>query len=245
MPRVRECVALAKENHLVIVGNGLIAKAFSAKFHSAHDALIFASGVSDSTSTDEAQFERERRLIEAALAAHTGRFVYFSSCAAGDPSGASVSAYIRHKQQMEAIVLSGDDSLVLRLPQVVGRTGNPHTLTNFLHTCITQGIAFTIWKNAERNLIDVDDVVAIANELIRRPDSRQRVFSIAAPVSLPMPTIVHIFERLLGRKGHYSVEERGAPLIIDSAESNATAEALGIKFGPEYTERILRKYYVS
>lgn len=227
----------------MIVGNGLLAKAFSNAYQSVPDILVFASGVSDSTSTDEAQFERERRLIGEKLAAHTGRFVYFSSCAAGDTSGSNASAYIRHKQQMEAVVLSKDDSMVIRLPQVVGRTNNPHTLTNFLYACITQDLPFTIWENAERNLIDVDDVAAIAKELIREPEPVLRVFSIAAPVSLPMPTIVQIFERLLDRKGNYSIEARGAPLNIDTSLSEATAKALGIKFGADYAEKILRKYY--
>lgn len=225
----------------MIVGNGLLANAFSSRFADDPAVLIYASGVSDSTCCDVRSFERERSLLETTLAQPAGQRVYFSSCALADPRS-DLTPYLRHKQNMEALVHQGG-GMVLRLPQVVGRTGNPKTLTNFLYESIANRRRFTVWKNAERNLIDIDDVAAIGTELILSPSTPPEPISIAASESTPMLAIVEIFERALGVKADYLLEDRGDALSIDTALTQEVAGRLGIELGAGYTERIIRKYY--
>lgn len=224
----------------MIVGRGMLATRFAARYADDDTVLVFASGVSNSGERDASMFERENDLLDAALASARGRFVYFSSC--GAASAPQSTPYMRHKARMESRVLSLSDGLVLRLPQVVGKTTNPQTLTNFLYARIIAGERFEVWTKAERNLIDIDDVFAIACKHIDDAPGRQAV-SIASDETLSMPLIVEIFERVVGRPAQFNAVDLGEPLMIDNRASSAIAGRLGIRLGRGYTESIIRKYY--
>lgn len=226
----------------MIVGNGMLARAFAARYAGDPQTTIFASGVSDSLEVREQAFARERALLDAVLARHPKRIVYFSCCSLQD-SGAATTPYMRHKHGMEARVLASAGGLVLRLPQVVGPGGNPRTLANYLHARIVAGESFEVWRHAERNLIDVEDVAAIARAMIAAAGDGHSVRTIATPYSLGMPQIVAIFERVLARAARFTLVDKGRALPVDAAEAATFAAQLGIDFGPGYSERILRKYY--
>jgi uncharacterized protein YbjT (DUF2867 family) len=227
----------------MIVGNGLLARSFSAEFSADPDVVIFASGVSNSSESRASEFARERALLDCALD-RRGLLVYFGSCGV-ETAEQDPSPYMRHKRDMEVRVLDSGHGIVLRLPQVVGSTRNPHTLINFIRDRIIFGQSFTVWSKAQRNLIDVDDIAAIGGRLIRARRIASEPISVAAPQSLTVIEIVELMEGILGREARYVVEDRGAPLRIDASEANAAAAELGIDMGPGYAERILRKYYAA
>ncbi len=224
----------------MIIGNGMLARAFAA--HYAHDpaVLVFASGVADSTAADPAAFAREHELFARAAGAHAGTLLYFSTCAVAQVDGDT--PYLQHKRAMEARVLRHPGGLVLRLPQVVGPAGNPHTLANFLARHIRDGTRFRVWARAERNLVDVEDVARIAAVLVDRAGP-PGVLTIAGCEWLAMPALVALFERVLGRKALCDVEDRGAPLQVDAPEAAAAARTLGIDLGKGSTERVVRRYH--
>ncbi len=225
----------------MIHGTGLLASAFRTQYPDTGHWTVFARGVSNSAETDAAAFDREQALLISCLS-EAGPVVYFSSCALVNPP-AFDTPYLAHKRRMEALVLEANaGNRVFRLPQVVGNAGNANTLTNFLRDNIVSGTPFTIWGRAERNLMDVDDVVAIAWNLMHTPDA-QRVIDIVAEQSLPMPEIVALFERVLECRGTYEVQDKGDPLQVKSRRAVEAARRLGIDLGPASTERILRKYY--
>lgn len=224
----------------MIIGNGLLARAFSSHAHD-DGVVVFASGVSNSNETRTEEFTRERQLLELALAEEC-KLVYFSSCGVTDAHEAE-RPYIRHKRRMESLVLASREGYVLRLPQVVGRTDNPHTLTNFLRDRISNGERFTVWTHAERNLIDIEDVVAIGSAMIARWPVATRAVSIASTRSTPMPEMIAIFERILGRKAECTYEDKGHPMLVDSAVAREIGAGLGIDLGEGYAERTVRKYY--
>jgi nucleoside-diphosphate-sugar epimerase len=228
----------------MIVGNGLLARAFAERYADDPHVTIFASGVSDSLEIHEQAFARERELLQSMLARVTGPMVYFSCCSLWDRE-AAMTPYMHHKRDMESRVLGSAGGLVLRLPQVVGPAGNPRTLANYLHSKIMAGERFEVWRNAERNLIDVDDVAAIAAAMIEGPDDAQPLRSIATPYSLGMPEIVALFERVLARTADFTIVDKGRALPVDATEAVSLAARLGIDFGPDYPERLLRKYYGS
>jgi nucleoside-diphosphate-sugar epimerase len=225
----------------VIVGSGLLAGAF-AEFADDAEWVIFASGVSNSQAAGHEGFEREERLLEMYLSRADQSLVYFSSCGLVDGDTAN-SPYMRHKKRMEARVLSVPGSVVFRLPQLVGPTSNPHTLVNYLRDKIATGARFELWTNAERNIVDVEDVVAIAGDLLRGGQVGGQAVNIATSRSLPMPEIVQILERVMGKRGNYSLVPRGAPFRIDTTLASQSATRLGIDFGEGYLERAMTKYY--
>ena len=106
----------------MIVGNGMIAKAFS----DIENCIILASGVSDSCTSNIYEFKREEELIYKTLRINK-KAVYFSSISnSGTP-------YINHKRNMERIVLEYGNSIVIKTSQVVGNGGNQNNLFRKLH----------------------------------------------------------------------------------------------------------------
>lgn len=232
-----------KSGGVTILGTGLLATAFAQHFSSDEAICVFARGVSNSSETQNVAFDREARLLEQGLAG-SRRLLYFSSCALASASDGD-SPYFAHKRRMEKAVLEASPlNLVLRLPQVVGRTSNPHTLTNFLHGKITQGQPFTVWARAERNLIDAEDIARIATDLVRNHPG-ERMVAVAAARSMTIAEIVKLFERVLGLHAAYTLEDRGNPLPIDNALCMRVATKLGIDLGDDYPEQVLRKYYAT
>lgn len=224
----------------MIVGSGLVARAFAPRYVADTSTLIFASGVSNSNETRPEAFAREREMLVGHLQGNYRRVVYFGSCNVVNTQ--EHSAYFQHKRAMEALVVSSGRGTVLRLPQVVGRTRNPNTLTNFLCDCILQERQLTVWCGAERNLIDIDDVAAIATRILDT-DTPPAVAAIATPWSLPMPHIVDLFERVLNRRAQQVLVDRGEGMSIDSRLSEQIAREIGIDFGPDYPLRVIQKYY--
>jgi len=227
----------------MIVGRGLLARSFASRFADRHDTLIFASGVSNSGETSASEFEREFQMLRAARRRHSGRLVYFGSCSVTDEERRH-TPYARHKLAMEQFVLGGNRGIVVRLPQVVGHTDNPNTLTNFLYNAIRKGERFSIWEHAERNLIDANDVAAITEAVIEQLDpAASRVFTIASERSVSMRELVFIFERILDQDANFDVQDKGGRLHIDASFAHDVARRIGLDLGKGYAERLLRKYY--
>lgn len=229
----------------MIIGNGLLARAFAQFFAHDPDVVVFASGVSNSTETRSVEFIRERDLLAPWLGSPSRRLVYFSSCALVHGPERD-SPYLDHKRRMEREVLASPRTIVLRLPQVVGAGGNPQTLTNYINQRILLGERFQVWRHAERNLIDVNHVVRIATRMIVGDHVPTHApINIAARRSIRMPEIVSIFERVLDKQADVDLIDAGEPLPLDAAHANRLALDLGIDLGHDYAESVIRTYYAT
>jgi hypothetical protein len=229
----------------MIVGSGLIAKAFiDGGAHALRDTCFYAAGVSNSGCQDEREYLRERDRLNAAMeGCRMGdRFVYFSSCSIADPASQG-SAYVQHKMRMEDLVRERARYLILRLPQVAGKTPNPHTLLNYLHGRIARSERFHIWGGATRNIIDVDDIVKITMDLIATEGANVETINIANPRSSVMLDIVHALERVLDTRAVFDVLDKGARVPIDTDRITASIKRCGIRFGNAYLGNIIEKYY--
>ncbi|WP_434212108.1 NAD-dependent epimerase/dehydratase family protein [[Pseudomonas] boreopolis] len=227
----------------MIIGNGLLARAFSSSFGDSPEVLIYAAGVSNSTETRLEEFSREEEQLRRQLEGFAGKyFVYFGSCGVANDES-SLSPYLRHKLRMEQIVTNCSGGVVFRLPQVVGKTANPNTLTNYLNRKVSGGDAFNIWLRAERNLIDIDHVCAISSHLLANGLVDQQVVNIASENAVRVSDIVGILERIHGKRANYTLVDKGDPLKIEASLSWAAARELGIDLGTGYAERLIWKYY--
>lgn len=121
----------------MIVGDGLIATALKNSSLDKEGLVFFASGVSNSLCESTLEFERESDLLSSVISNNLGsqKFIYFSTCSVYDDAK-KLSPYVLHKLKMEEEVLRLKDGLVIRLPQIVGNSSNPHTLTNYFYTCV-------------------------------------------------------------------------------------------------------------
>ncbi|MDD3884431.1 MAG: hypothetical protein PHW66_05785 [Gallionella sp.] len=228
----------------MIIGSGLLAQAFNAFYEKDKGVCIYAAGVSNSSCTDEYEFSREQERLRQALTNHSDAnvFVYFGTCSVADPEAAR-TPYVQHKLEMEMLIKRHPQYLILRLPQVAGRTTNPHTLLNYLYARISRSESFTLWENAQRNIVDISDIVAIARTFIDSPDARRITLNIANETNYTLPEIVAGMERITGKRAIINRVERGSRYIIDIAAIQSAIGKAGVKFGPDYLDRLLEKYY--
>lgn len=228
----------------MIIGSGLLANAFLHSFSQREDVLIYAAGVSNSGCTDLSEFEREKKLLEAALKRlkRNDTFVYFGTCSVFDPDAFN-TPYVQHKLNMENTVREKFGSLIFRLPQVAGFTSNQYTLLNFLYSRISQGESFNLWRYAKRNIIDVDDVAAIATRLINNSKFRNITCNIANQRNYPMTEIVSNIEKVVGKNAVYQIVDRGSESIIDTSMIFPILELSNVKFNSDYLEKVVMKYY--
>jgi len=225
----------------MIIGNGLLAQAFAPVFADDAHVIVFASGVSNSRETRAEAFARERELLTATL--EMGKFIlYFSTCSMHDPELAE-SPYVRHKIDMEHLVGSAAQKAIFRLPQVVGHTPNPNTLTNYLHRQISTRSPFHIWQHARRNLIDVSDVASIVTYLVKNHQADGIITNIACPFSIAIPDLVRIFEEILDIHAVCDTVDAGASYDIDASLAIETAPQVGVCFDQHYVRNLIRKYY--
>lgn len=229
----------------MIVGSGLIARAFiQGGANALAGTCFYAAGVSNSGCRDEREYLRERERLCAAMAACPpgDRFVYFSTCSIEDPAMRE-SEYVRHKVRMENLVRERAGHLILRLPQVAGSTPNPHTLLNYLHARIARSERFHIWSGATRNIIDVEDVVKIAMDLIATEGASAETINIANPRSTMMLDIVRAMERTLDTRAIFDMLDKGSGAPIDIGRISASIRRCTIAFGDSYLGDIIEKYY--
>lgn len=227
----------------MVVGNGMIARRFS-RFAEDASRLIFASGVSNSSNTDEAAFKKESDLLLSSMSQHPhATVVYFSSCSIYDPS-LQQSAYVLHKLKMEELIKTVAASFVLfRVSNPVGFTGNTHTLLNYFAERLLSRTPISIWQYASRNLIDIDDMYRICEVLLEDPAWLNKTVNIANPVNYPVITIVEAMEKHFGISGNYQLVEKGNSPLIDSSDVQPLYSKLGIDFTHHYLEGLLQKYY--
>ena len=225
----------------MIVGNGMIAEAFSS-YRAQTAVKIFAAGVSRSRETRISEFDRERNLLSSHLDDFCGCFIYFSSCSVHYLS--AENPYVRHKLLIETEIRNrADQYLIFRLPQLVGRSNNPNTLTNYFHERITRGEQFKVFANATRSLLDVEHAYGICDRLISNPIFRNSMIDVCLPYAVPVISIVQALERILQRPARYDVVPGGEPFFCPPNGLDTFYADLDIKCDASYVETVLRKYY--
>lgn len=153
----------------MVVGNGLVANALR-DFENDDSILVFASGVSNSVNPQQDDFEREKELL-LSFSKSNKRLVYFSTCSIFDFS-LKQSAYVIHKINMEQIVKATFKKfLILRLPTLIGNTGNPITFFNYFKIQIEQKQTLNVNEKAIRYLFDAAHLNPILKVLRNYPNN--------------------------------------------------------------------------
>lgn len=229
----------------MIIGNGLVANGFNW-YRNKENYLVFASGVSNSTTSDNRAFEREKTLLTKALKEHARKiFVYFGTCSVYDPAQ-QTTPYVQHKLAMETLVsAAGKDFRIFRIPNLAGATPNPHTILNYLYQHIVSGESFELWQYAERNIIDISDTFSLCHHILQNDLFSNQIINIANPVNYRVADIVKTIEQLCHRQGRYTLVEKGSKPQIDITHIRPLIISLGLDFSSGYLERIIRKYLVT
>ncbi len=226
----------------MVVGNGMIAK----KFLNYDDKTItfFASGVSNSSETDNSAFKREEELLMDIIKKYPDNvIVYFSSCDIENPN-ISGKPYYQHKARMEKIVISSVKKFyIFRLPQVVGKSLNTNTLMNFFVNKIKSGSSFELWTQTKKNIIDIDDVFTIVSYFLKTKLHLNHTCNIISNKYVSVLELVNQIEQYFNTKAIYTAKDVDASYYYDSSCIDEIESLLKIDFKNDYIKRILEKYY--
>lgn len=227
----------------MLIGNGLIAREFIG-FQNNEKIMFFASGASDSKSTNQHLFSREKDLLYKTLSMYPdSTFVYFSTTSIYD-NELITTPYVQHKISMESIIQStAKHFLIFRLSQVVGNGGNKTNLINFLFEKIRNEEEFEIWQNASRNLIDINHVGKVVNEIINNQKFINRYVNIASPINTKIYEIVKEIEQITKKKAKTSIADKGYSTNIDISDILPIFQKLELDFDQDYIKNLIRKYY--
>ena len=233
-----------------IIGSGFIARSFlnQDKYLSLNKICIYASGVSNSSSLNKTQYKKEIIKITSLknkLDKHT-TIIYFSTCSIYDPYRKK-KIYNKHKILMEKIIKKEfKNFIIIRLPEVVGKSVNKFTLTNFIYNKITKSIKFQLWSNALRNLIDIKDVVHIVSKIIKIKEFKNCTLNIFNPNMYNVLEIVRCFEKILKKKGNYTlVSSQSSKWKINYSVINNKRISFNYRFKKNYLHKISNKYYAK
>jgi nucleoside-diphosphate-sugar epimerase len=238
-----ESASFIGEKKVVIIGSGMVASACKA-LTGWEDDILYASGVSNSSEHRKELFDKEIELIRYYLGKLSvkGCFVYFSTTSIMDPSK-SENPYIKHKLFIESMLREQKvNHLIVRLPNLVGTSRNPHTLTNFFADSIRKGKQIRLMKNAVRHLIDADDLAIILNDIRKKFGVTPVTVDVETSHPLRAGQILGMMEEALNKKAE----------VIELQENVSTKENIKDVFSsakyifetPENYHRLLiNKYY--
>ena len=229
----------------MVIGNGMIANRFMS-YKDNDDIIIFASGVSNSKDTIEENFIREFQLLHKTVSDYTDKtLVYFSTCSLED-NDLALAPYVIHKKTVEEFIKNNVARFYLfRISNLAGTSNNPYTLLNYFIFNILKNLPLTVWKNAYRNIIGIDDMFSIANHLLQTKENINAIINIANPVNYSVPYIVKTIEHHLNKRATVNELDRGDDYKIDVSLIEPLFNKLNIQFNENYLAALLKKYYHS
>ena len=228
----------------MVIGTGLIARAF---FHYKNndEFIIFASGVSNSLSNDQDEFEKEFSLLKRTLSVKQNdqKLIYFSSFNVFDPS-LSENNYVIHKKRMESFIKEFPNTLIMRLPIVMANSKNPNTLINFFVNKITQKQPFTIYSKALRYIISIEETVKIIDHILSKKEPAG-VYNISFPKPFMVNQMVEMIEKGLSMKGNYQTVDQGTQYNVDDIFYTFNSTETAFDTSSDYFLHHFKKCYLN
>ena len=225
----------------MIIGNGMIANVFKENFLN-EDVLIFASGVSNSREIRNSEFIKEMDLVQNSILNFPDKFfIYFSSCIVHN----SDSKYSKHKINVEDFIIKNAKKyLILRLPIVLGKNQSKNQLIGYLYDKLYKKEVVEVYKQANRYIIDSQDLPRIVNLLITKGISNE-IVEIAFNNSLFIDEILLVIERVSNNKFEICYSEIYSPYKVENTRFLNLLNSNEINSFNLNLELMLLKYFVS
>jgi nucleoside-diphosphate-sugar epimerase len=229
---------------MLVIGNGMMANAFKdAQLQG--NIVVFASGVSNSLEIDAKQFEREEKLVRSTIQNNKeAYFIYFSTCSIYD-NLTKEKPYVKHKLHIEQLIERHcPNYLICRVSNIVGRNGNPNTLINYLYRNILNQTDYQAWVQAERNILDVDDLVYYVNAVYEL-GIKNKIITIANSSNCKVIEIINEIEAYIGAKSHHQAMDFEHELKLDVSylDDLGIRRPLHFDSPKAYIKQILNKYF--
>jgi len=222
----------------MIIGNGFLAE--NLHYHGVNDLplIVLAAGVGDSKCNSIWEFERETNLIieSIELAKKLDHpLIYFSSISAD-----SESPYIKHKRSCEKIIQNSNaQHCIIRCPQLIGHNLNSHQLVGYLYQQILAQLEFNIFKNAERNILDIENLADFIKLWVKNPN--YNLVSIGCEINIKVTELVSLIEDKINIKPNYNlIDSKLSTYSLEQYPSWKELELFGLGRQIPYKELIAK-----
>lgn len=189
-------------NSTVVIGSGELGRAFENK-RLGRNVYVFASGVSNSISAEQVNFNREVEMLKVAseTIAKNETLIYFSSCFLSAPNK-EMTKYYFHKQNMESLVSKlFENYIIFRLPQIFSTyQEGKSTLFNFIAYAIQNEKPFHLNMHAERYVLHTDELVKLVKLFLSTDKYINTVVNLAYPNRIKVSKIVEVLEGIYQKR---------------------------------------------
>ena len=228
---------------IITIGSGFIASSF--KNFSFKDVVLFASGVSNSSCTNQKEFEKEKKLLIKTIKKYQKKkIIYFSTCSIMDDSRKK-NLYQKHKILIEDYIKKNCKSyLIFRLPEVIGKSKNKNTLINYLFNNIRKNTPIHTSKYTFRNLVDIHDIKKIVKTCLKL-NLFNKTIIIANNTMYSLVNLINKIELILQKKAIIIKSEKfnNKSFVINVKSYKKLYQKSKVTFGKNYLTEKLNKYY--
>jgi nucleoside-diphosphate-sugar epimerase len=200
---------MLKKRDQFIIGSGFIAIKFKKylKFIKKNKITIYAAGISNSLEVNRKNLNLEISKLKDFVKTNKRKLIYISTYSVNDFSRKN-KLYVKNKIKIERIIIrKSPEYIIIRLPEIIGKNKNPHTLTNFFYNNIIKGKPLIIFKNSRRNLLDVDDAIKNCIKIIKKNKKKNKIINLLNKKFYTPLQIIKNFERILLKKAIYKLNK--------------------------------------
>jgi len=195
---------LNKKDHFII-GSGFIASSFKkyTNFIKKNNIIIYAAGISNSLEVQKKKLDLETLRFKKFIQYNKKKLVYISTYSVNDNSRKN-KLYVKNKVKIEKIIKrNNSEYIIIRLPEIIGESKNPNTLTNFFYNNLIKNKPFKVFKNSRRNLLDIDDAIKNCIKIITINRNKNKIINLLNKKFNTPLQIVNDFEKILKKRGIY------------------------------------------
>lgn len=230
-----------------IVGKGFIAKnLIKIKKEIIKSGYIFyAAGISNSKINSQYELKKEISLFKKFTYKNNNNKIIYISTADVTNNLSNNSKYVLNKIKIEKIIKKRfENYIILRIPQIIGKSKNKNTLINFFYNKIKNKKEIKLYTNVKRNILDITDVLKIIKKILINKKINNRIIVLSNRYSIKPIQIVRIFEKKLNIKANfYYVKSPKQKWNLYFKKNLKYFNKANIVFKKNYLLKSINKYY--
>lgn len=230
-----------------IIGNGFIGKNLNKikKDLIKTNYIIYAAGISHSKTKSKKSLNRELNLFKIFSKNNFSKKVIYISTADVTNNVLNKSLYVKNKIQIEKLIKKKfKNYIILRLPQIIGKSKNKNTLINYFYFYIKNNKPLVLIKNFKRNVLDIDDILKLLKIIVYSKKTKNKVIILSNKYSVEPIDIVKIFEKKLNKIVNFKFKKIKKQIWPLYYQKNAHYfRKAKITFDRNYLLKTINKYY--
>ena len=230
-----------------IIGKGFIAKNLY-KINGVikeSNYIIYAAGISNSKIKSHNELKKEINLFKKFIDKNRNNKIVYISTADVTNNLKKRSRYVKNKIIIEKLIQKYFKKyIIIRLPQIIGKSKNKNTLINFFYDKIKKGGNIELLNNVKRNLLDINDVLKMIKTILINKKIKRKIIVLSNKYSLKPIEIIKILELKQRKRAKYYFRESKKQIWNLNFDKNLKYfNKAKIKFDRDYFTKVINKYY--